>query len=67
MTPLDEQFNNFKLGEDYPHPIVELKSARKRASDILWNLKKNPKVREESNRILKKHTISDRNKMLRNN
>jgi len=66
MTPLDQQFNNFKLGEDYPYPIVELKSARKKASDILWNLKKNPAVREESIRILKKHTISDRNSMLEN-
>ena len=66
MTPLDQQFNNFKLGDDYPYPIVELKSARKKASDILWNLKKNPKVREENIRILKKHTISDRNRMLKN-
>lgn len=66
MTPLDQQFNNFKLGEDYPYPIVELKSARKKACDILWNLKKNPAVREESIRILKKHTISDRNSMLEN-
>ena len=66
MTPLDQQFNNFRLGENYPHPIVELKSARKKASDILWNLKRNPRVREESIRILKKHTISNRNRMLKN-
>ena len=66
MTPLDQQFNNFKLGEDYPYPIIELQSARKKASDILWNLKKNSTVLEENLRILKKHTLSDRNRMLKN-
>ncbi len=67
MTPLDEQFNNFKLGEDYPHPIVDDKKARKRASDILFGMRKNPLVLSESYRILKKHTLSDRKKMLNNN
>ena len=65
MTPLDMQFNNFELGVDYPHPIVDIKENRKKASDILWNLKKNPQVRSESFRILKKHTITDRNRLLR--
>ena len=64
MTPLDMQFNNFELGIDYPKPIVDIKENRKKASDILWNLKKNPQVRSESFRILKKHTITDRNKLL---
>ncbi|MDP5105756.1 MAG: deoxyribodipyrimidine photo-lyase [Polaribacter sp.] len=63
MTPLDELFNNFKLGENYPKPIVDINSARKRASDILWEMKKDPDVRSENFRILKKHTITDRNSM----
>ncbi|MFK8059620.1 MAG: deoxyribodipyrimidine photolyase, partial [Polaribacter sp.] len=66
MTPLDQQFSNFILGDTYPKPIIEIKSARKKASDVLWNLKKNSKVIEESYRILKKHTLSDRNKLLKN-
>jgi deoxyribodipyrimidine photo-lyase len=66
MTPLDEQFSNFKLGEDYPLPIVNGKSARKRASDILFGMQKNPEVLIENFRILKKHTLSDRNKLLKN-
>ena len=57
MTDLDQQFKNFKLGEDYPNTIVEIKSARKKASDILWNMKKNSKVIKENKRILKRHTI----------
>ena len=62
MTPLDQQFNNFELGVHYPKPIVDIKVARKKASDTLWNMKKNAAVREESERILKKHMLSDRNR-----
>jgi len=62
MTPLDEQFNGFKLGKDYPNTIIDIKSARKRASDVLWKMKKDKDVLRENNRILKKHTLSDRTK-----
>jgi deoxyribodipyrimidine photo-lyase len=64
MTPLDQQFNNFELGLDYPKPIVEIKIARKKASDTLWNMKKNTEVKRESERILKKHTLSNRDNLL---
>ncbi len=66
MTPLDQEFNNFFLGKDYPYPIVDIKETRKKATDILWNMKKNSLVKKENIRILAKHTISDRNRMLRN-
>ncbi len=66
MTELEQQFYNFKLGVDYPYPIVDIKETRKKASDILWNMKKNPLVKKESKRILNKHTLSDRSKMLKN-
>ena len=65
MTPLDQQFNNCQLGKDYPYPIVNIKENRKRASDILWNMKKDKEVLRESVRILKKHTITNRSRMLR--
>lgn len=63
MTPLDELFNNFKLGENYPKPIVDINSARKRASDILWDMKKDTDVISENYRILKKHISTERNRM----
>jgi deoxyribodipyrimidine photo-lyase len=66
MTPLDQQFNNFELGKEYPKPIVDIKLTRKKASDILYKMREDPEVISENRRILKKHTISDRNKMLRN-
>ncbi|RNC86484.1 MAG: deoxyribodipyrimidine photolyase [Winogradskyella sp.] len=66
MTEMEQTFYGLKLGQDYPLPIVDIKENRKRASDILWNLKKDPEVKKESFRILKRHTIADRNRMLRN-
>jgi deoxyribodipyrimidine photo-lyase len=60
MTEMEQHFNNFYLGQDYPHPIVDMEKTRKKASDTLWNLRKNKKVKEESLRILKKHTLRDR-------
>ncbi len=58
MTELDQVFNNFKLGEDYPYPIVNIKETRKKASDILWHMRKNKQVKKESKRIMKKHTTN---------
>lgn len=65
MTPLDQQFANFELGNDYPKPIVDIKQTRKKASDILYKMRQDPEVLSENKRILKKHTITDRKKMLK--
>jgi len=67
MTPLEQQMYNFTLVKDYPNPIVDLKKTRKKASDILWNLKKNSEVKKESKRILLKHTLSNRDILLTDN
>ena len=66
MTPLESEIYNFKLGRDYPLPIVELKSQRKYASDVLWKLKKDKSVLNDNSRILKKHTLKNRSIMLKN-
>ena len=64
MTVLDQKFNNFVLGEDYPLPVVDLKSTRKKASDTLWEMiTKDPVVKQESKRILNKHTLPNRKKI----
>jgi len=61
MTMLDQKFNNFVLGEDYPFPIVDIQSTRKQASDVLWTMiKEDSEVKKESLRILKKHTLPNR-------
>ncbi len=61
MPPLEQAFHDFIIGRDYPMPIVDTKEQRKNASNILWSLKKNPQVRHESHRIIKKHTLANRN------
>ena len=66
MTEMEQVFYDFKLGVNYPKPIVNISDNRKRASDILWPMKKNPEVIRESIRILKRHTISNKNRMLHN-
>lgn len=60
MTEMEQRFYNVILGVDYPFPIVNVQESRKKASDTLWNLQKNALVKNESVRILKKHTLSRR-------
>lgn len=59
MTYLDQKFNEFETGVNYPKPIVDMERTRKFASDFLWKMKKDPLVKEESFRILKLHTMAD--------
>ena len=66
ITPLEEQLYNFRLGENYYHPIVDIDKARKYASDILFAMRDNDEVKHENERILQKHTLIDRRIMLRN-
>ncbi|GGD07290.1 cryptochrome/deoxyribodipyrimidine photo-lyase family protein [Hyunsoonleella pacifica] len=60
MTDMEQQFYNFKLGVDYPKPIVDLEISRKKAGDVLWKLRKDKIVLDESKRILEKHTLKSR-------
>ena len=57
MTDLEQELYNFKLGVDYPNPIVNLDKTRKKASDTLWELRNNITVKKEAKRILDKHTL----------
>jgi deoxyribodipyrimidine photo-lyase len=60
MTEMEQQFYNFQLDKDYPSPIVDLETSRKKAGDTLWELRKDKTVLKESQRILKKHTLKTR-------
>ena len=57
MTELEQELYSFKLGIDYPNPIVNIESTRKNASDVLWNMRNDKLVKAESVRILQKHTV----------
>lgn len=56
MTPVEQGMYNFRLGADYPLPIVDLKESGKFARDQLWQLQDKEGVKREANRILAKHT-----------
>ncbi|MFD0963978.1 cryptochrome/deoxyribodipyrimidine photo-lyase family protein [Pseudofulvibacter geojedonensis] len=55
MTVLEQNFYDFKRGEDYPEPIIDVNTSRTKAVKIMWNMKKDDEVAKESSRILKKH------------
>ena len=56
MTEMEQQFNNFVLGKDYPKPIVDIKKTRQHALDTLYGLRKQKRSKTESQRILETHT-----------
>ncbi len=53
---IDEALYNFKLGEDYPKPIIEYQAAAAAARDKIWGHRKTPEVLAERERILRVHT-----------
>ena len=55
MSSMEADFYNFRLGMDYPYPIVNLNTSTKIAKDKIWNHMKNKKVKKEKKRILKIH------------
>ena len=59
---LEAVLYDFKLGDNYPLPIVDLTKSREKASQTLWNLQKNSLVRKESKRILNRHTLPNSRK-----
>lgn len=60
LTSMDEIMYDFKLGEDYPKPIVEFNLAYKRAQDKLWQIKKSEANKAVSPKILRKHASRGR-------
>lgn len=60
MTELEQMLYGVELGSDYPYPIVDLDESRKKASDIVWSFRKQSSVKQEGQRILKKH-VNPRN------
>lgn len=55
MNAMEQQMYGCELGKDYPYPIVDLKEARKKASDVVWAVRKTEKAKVEGKRILAKH------------
>lgn len=60
MTPMDQQFYDFQLGKDYSLPLVNIQESGRLARDRIWKVKNSPHVKQESYRILKRHTVPKR-------
>ena len=58
MTSLEQELYGLRIGKDYPHPVVDLAEAGKKARAKIWGHRTNEKVQEEKQRILKTHTRS---------
>ena len=55
---MEALFNNFKLGEDYPEPMVDLTQAAKEARERLWAFRERDDVKHGARAVLKKHILS---------
>lgn len=60
MPGLEAAEIGFNLGVDYTVPIIDLEKSAKFARKKIWEAQKLPKVIEEANRILSKHTLANR-------
>ncbi len=60
MTVMEQQFFGFELGKDYPFPVVDMKKAHSEARIRLWQKKKNKNVKLDTQRILNKLTLPNR-------
>jgi deoxyribodipyrimidine photo-lyase len=61
ITPFEEALYDFKLDKNYLRPVVDLDQSRKLASSILWGMHEDKLVKQESKRILRRHTLPNRN------
>jgi len=57
LTAMEQDMYSFKLGVDYPQPIVDLESSRQLASDSIWKIIQSERSKVEGKKILKKHTL----------
>ena len=55
MSEMESEIYKFKVGKNYPLPIVNLKETSKYAKEKIWTHLKNKTVLKEKNRILKTH------------
>ncbi len=55
QTIMEQVFNDFHLGTDYPSPIIEYKTAYNHAKDLLWKIKNSEEAALYSQKILSKH------------
>ena len=58
MTSMEQTLYRVQIDKDYPSPVVDLTEAGKKARAKIWGHRRDEKVKEEKQRILKVHTRS---------
>ncbi len=66
LTQMDQAMYGCIIGIDYPYPIVDVEETRKKASDIVWQYRKNAAVKIEGKRILAKHVNNPKSFLTQN-
>lgn len=64
LTQMEQQMYGVIIGQDYPHPIIDLEKSSKAARDKLWAFQKRDDVQAEGRRILKRHVLPSRPKKM---
>lgn len=59
LTSMEQQMFAVVIGEDYPKPVVDLQQSSKQAREALWAWRKNIAVKQENQRILRRHVRPD--------
>jgi deoxyribodipyrimidine photo-lyase len=57
ITHLEEHLYKFKLGRDYPYPLVDIEESAKKARDTLFEITKTDFAKKETLRITQKHSM----------
>ena len=55
MTKIEQEMYDFFIGKDYPYPIIDIDSSRKKALEEIWKIRKNPNSKINATKILEKH------------
>ncbi|WP_144391878.1 cryptochrome/deoxyribodipyrimidine photo-lyase family protein [Pleionea sediminis] len=62
IPPIEAQFMDFKLGETYPFPMIDIEQAAKVARKRLWQFRSREDVKKNIPEILTRHVRPDKNK-----
>jgi len=55
LSDMEQTLYSFRIGVDYPLPIVNLEETQRASSEEVWGFRKDSAVKNDAKRILKKH------------
>jgi deoxyribodipyrimidine photo-lyase len=55
LSDMEQTLYSFRIGVDYPLPIVNLEETQRASSEEVWGFRKDSAVKKDAKRILKKH------------